>query len=171
ATPPSAPPQEETDARAAVLALMMEMQRGMMSRLDGRAAREWLKLELTTAQLKLLMWLVGVREQPMSQLARVLGIGLPAATNLVDKLVDAGLVTREHSPVDRRVVLVRPSPEGEVQITRLRQVGRDQMRRILAHVPDDDLPTLAAGTRIILEAARRAAAAAQHHTAELDAPR
>lgn len=148
----------ETVSREALLDLMMEMQRHMMSRLEGTAARQWLQLELTSGQLKLLLWLAAVGGQPMSRLAQVLGIGLPAATNLVDKLVDAGLATREHSVVDRRVVLVRASAEGSALVTRLRQIGADHMRRIITYVPNEELRTVAAGTKVLLEATRRAAA-------------
>lgn len=149
----------ESAGKSEQLTLMMEMQRLMMSRVYGGAANEWLRLELTTGQFKLLMWLTGAGAQPMSRIAHTLGIGLPAATNLVDKLVDAALVTREHSSTDRRVVLVQVSPEGEALAGRLRQVHADQLRQILTFVPEQDLPTLCAGTRIMVAALRRCLAA------------
>ncbi|HEX2036761.1 MAG TPA: MarR family transcriptional regulator [Chloroflexota bacterium] len=151
--------REPQDAREALVALMAEMQRLSAQALYCGAAPEWLKLELTTAQLKLLAWLTAVGEQPMSQVARVLGIGLPAATNLVDKLVEAGMVTREHSTADRRVVLVRPSPAGEAQIARLHQTGQAYLEHILDHVRDEDMAVLEAGLRVLIEAIRRATAA------------
>ena len=42
----------------------------------------------------------------VGQLAEVLGVSPPAATRLVDRLVEHGVVERRHDPADRRVVLV-----------------------------------------------------------------
>ena len=159
---PSPPPPAgaETDTGTetdGALAELLEL-RDILFRLGVGGAAAWQKLEMTGPQLKLLMVLAAVGEQPMGQLARCLGIGLPAATNLVDRLVEAGLATREHSPLDRRVVLVRPSPAGEAQVARLREVNREHLRRILELVPPADLPALVQGTRVLLEAGRRAIA-------------
>jgi DNA-binding MarR family transcriptional regulator len=147
--------------REALLAAMTEFQRHMVSRMGGGTANEWLRLDLSIGQVKLLMWLVEVGEGPMSRLAQVLGIGLPAATSLVDKLVDAGLATREHSAADRRVVLVRASEAGAALVTRLRQISADRLRRVVDHVPDDALPTLISASRILAAAAHELAAAEQ----------
>jgi DNA-binding MarR family transcriptional regulator len=138
---------------------MSEMQRCMMARLGPSGAADWLRLELTTPQLKTLFCLVSGGEQTMSHLAHKLGIGLPAATSLVDRLVDAKLVEREHSQTDRRVVLVRPNEAGEQLTTRLRAVHEDQWRRVLEQVSDEDMPVLAAGVKVMLEATRRLAEA------------
>ena len=119
-----------------------DVQRLMMSHVPRAGASAWLSLELSTGQLKLLMWLVGSGAQPMSQIAHVLGIGLPAATHLVDRMLEAGLATREHSPVDRRVVLVQASEAGHELVNRLRQSSREHVRHVLEHVPDESLPAL-----------------------------
>lgn len=141
-------------AREELVDLMMAMQKCVASRLGPADAADWLRLDLTMAQMKVLLWLVTAGEQPMSQVARVLGVGLPAATNLVDKLVDAGMVEREHSASDRRVVLVRPTERGAATVTRLRQVHRDQMRRLLANIPDAALATVQEGIQALLAAAQ-----------------
>lgn len=49
---------------------------------------------------------------PMSALADDLGVSLPTATGLVDRLVRDGLVARTPSDTDRRVVLVGLTPAG-----------------------------------------------------------
>jgi len=48
----------------------------------------------------------------MSELASKLGIGVSAATGLVDRLVERGVLERESDSADRRVVRVRMSPAG-----------------------------------------------------------
>ena len=50
---------------------------------------------------------------PVSDLARYNGTNLPAASRVVDRMVDAGLVSRRPDPSDRRSVLVYLTPKGE----------------------------------------------------------
>ena len=143
--------------RQEALRELLEMQRCMQSRFMPGVASDWIRLELTTSQLKVLFCLAAAGEQPMSQLAHSLGVGLPAATGVVDKLVDAGMVERAHSETDRRVVLVRPSERGLATITALRSVQADALRRILSHIRDEDLPTVRDAVRIMTDAIGRAA--------------
>ena len=51
-------------------------------------------------------------EMTMGDLARRLGVTMGAATNVVDKLVRAGHVSRQRSSDDRRVVRVKLSAQG-----------------------------------------------------------
>lgn len=48
----------------------------------------------------------------MSELADLLGVSPPSASTMVDRLVDKGVLSREHSTEDRRKVVVRISPEA-----------------------------------------------------------
>ena len=146
--------------RAQAVAAMLTFHRQMMSRMTGASASEWLRLDLSSGQIKLLFWLSSAGEQPMSRVARALGIGMPAATSLVDKLVDHGVVTREHSPVDRRVVLVRASDAGHALATRLRQINEGEWRRIMEYVPDTSLPMLCEAIGVLSGAVQQANAAA-----------
>jgi DNA-binding MarR family transcriptional regulator len=137
---------------------MLGFHRLMTARLGAASASEWLRLDLSSAQIKLLFWLASAGEQPMSQVARALGIGMPAATSLVDKLVDHRLATREHSPVDRRVVLVRATDEGHTLVARLRQINEDEWRQVLARVPEEALPALSGAIAVLTKALQEAAA-------------
>ncbi len=49
----------------------------------------------------------------IKQLAQVLLVKAPAASVMVDRLVEMGILTREENPADRREVLVRISPGHE----------------------------------------------------------
>jgi DNA-binding MarR family transcriptional regulator len=51
-------------------------------------------------------------EATPAQLADATGVTRAAMTSRLDRLVDAGLVTREVDPLDRRRVMVRPTPDG-----------------------------------------------------------
>ncbi|HEU5316688.1 MAG TPA: MarR family transcriptional regulator [Chloroflexota bacterium] len=143
--------------RDAVLRELLQMQRCMQSRFMPGVASDWVRLELTTSQLKVLFCLAAAGEQPMGQLAHSLGVGLPTATGVVDKLVDAGMAERAHSETDRRVVLVRPSERGVATITALRTIQGDAMRRILSQIKDEDLATVRDAVRIMTDAIEKAA--------------
>ena len=60
------------------------------------------------------------------QLAEVLGVSSPAVSQLVDRMVEIGMVERRHDTEDRRVVLVDYVP-GMQEIAR-RIVGRSRLQ-------------------------------------------
>jgi DNA-binding MarR family transcriptional regulator len=70
---------------------------------------------------------------PVSRLGAELGLARSSATNLVDRLERAGLVSRAASPDDRRVTLVRPSAAGLAALESFAMVREsDLVRRLLA---------------------------------------
>src|SRR5437588_6971759 len=80
-------------------------------------------------------------DSPMTigQLADALGSGKPAASILVERLVQLALVERAEDPLDRRRTIARVTPQGEELVARLRQGGRDRLRAWLSRLGDDDL--------------------------------
>src|SRR5918999_4608465 len=68
---------------------------------------------LTPAQVKVLLQLGTHRQMTVGEIAAGLTCSMPAASELVDRLVDAGHLVRASDPADRRRVLVTPSPETE----------------------------------------------------------
>jgi DNA-binding MarR family transcriptional regulator len=68
---------------------------------------------------------------PMSHMADELGVALPNATGIIGRLAERGIVTREHEPADRRVVLVALSAEGRALIDEMDSARRDRLRRLL----------------------------------------
>ncbi len=140
--------------RDQVLAAMLAFHRLITSRLGAVTAAEWLHCDLTSGQLKLLFWLTSAGEQPMSHIARALGVSLPTATSVVDRLVEAGILEREHSPIDRRVVLVRASRKGQALAARLRQINEDEWRRIIDQLSDDETGPVYKALQILTRAAQ-----------------
>jgi DNA-binding MarR family transcriptional regulator len=69
---------------------------------------------------------------PMSHMADELGVALPNATGIIGRLAERGIVTREHDPADRRVVLVALSNEGRALIDEMDSARRDRLRRLLS---------------------------------------
>ena len=76
------------------------------------AVSHWLMLELTFAQARALFMLAARKELTVSQLAKLLGVGNPTASILVQQLVERELVTRTEHTTDRRHTIIRLSPKG-----------------------------------------------------------
>src|SRR5215831_2155800 len=113
----------------------------------------WLQVELTVAQLKALFALVDGGPMPIGGVAARLSIGLPAASSLVDRLVDHGLVERREDRHDRRRTLAEPTAAGEALAQQLRQGSREALRAWLERLDRDDLEALTRGLAAVARAA------------------
>jgi MarR family transcriptional regulator, organic hydroperoxide resistance regulator len=100
---------QETPMRSAYLALIQ-----VHEHLTTESNALFRDHGLTSAQFNVLRILIlGPHEGvPCSRIAEELIHRVPDVTRLVDRMLKAGLVTRERSTEDRRVVLVRLTPEG-----------------------------------------------------------
>ncbi len=110
----------------------------------------WLMLELTFAQARALFMLAARKELTVSQLAKLLGVGNPTASILVQQLVERDLVTRTERASDRRHTIVRLSPKGEGIGAGRRKDREKQWQRWLSHLSDDELNALAHGLSAIV---------------------
>jgi len=66
------------------------------------------------AQVQTVMTVRASDEMTISHLAAKLHVSPPSASNMVDRLVDKGVLLRERSKQDRRKVVVRLSEEAAV---------------------------------------------------------
>lgn len=114
------------------------------------AVSHWLMLELTFAQARALFMLAARRELTVSQLAKLLGVGNPTASILVQQLVERELVTRTEHPTDRRHTLVRLSSKGAEIGAGRREAREKQWQRWLSQLSDDELRALAHGLNAIV---------------------
>ena len=126
----------------------------------------WCQLDLTMPQLKALMAVAFESSLTITQIGEALGIGRPGASNVVDKLVQMGLVTRAEDAIDRRRTNVGLSGEGTALMARLRQSGEEAMRSCLELLAEDDLAALARGMTALAEATKRQTASAAGATNE-----
>jgi DNA-binding MarR family transcriptional regulator len=68
---------------------------------------------LTRSQFCFLKLITAKADLQVGELARCLGVSPAASSKSLDKLERLGLVSRETSGEDRRVILLKASPEGE----------------------------------------------------------
>ena len=110
--------------------------------------------DLTHAGFVMLMtlWMTGPRET--RELAAVLRVTKGAVVGSVNTLEKRGLVTRERSDTDRRLVSVALTPEGDALITRVQKTWHALEREVTAVLSADEKRTLAALCRKVAHSAR-----------------
>ena len=67
---------------------------------------------------------------------------MPDATRLLDRMEEAGLVTRERSATDRRLVTTRITKKGRQIVDDLDDAADDQHEKSLGHMSEQQLRTL-----------------------------
>jgi DNA-binding MarR family transcriptional regulator len=72
------------------------------------------------------------------------GVTQPAMTQLVARLVDAGLIARASDPSDRRVVEVSITADGSALLSRRRAARAGRLATMLARLSPEDQAALAA---------------------------
>jgi DNA-binding MarR family transcriptional regulator len=81
--------------------------------------------------------------QRLTLLAAREGVTQPAMTQLISRLEEAGLVRREPSQDDGRVVLVAITEEGRATLARRRAARRERLSSIIAQLSPDHRTALA----------------------------
>jgi DNA-binding MarR family transcriptional regulator len=81
--------------------------------------------------------------QRLTVLAAREGVSQPAMTQLISRLEESGLVRREASPEDGRVVLVVITDEGRAVLARRRSVRSERMAAIIAQLDPEHRAALA----------------------------
>jgi len=76
-------------------------------------------LDLTPAQMHIVLWLGTDGSLTMGALARAVGVTEKTITGVVDRLERDRLAHRERDPADRRVVHVRLAPRGAALYRRI----------------------------------------------------
>lgn len=114
--------------------------------------------ELPVAQLRLCIMLRD-GAQPMSAVSRELGISLSAVTQLVDRLERAGMVERVAEGGDRRVKLLKLTPDGLAIMHARRECRIGQVRRALEPLPENTVSEIVSALRQLESAAAAVASA------------
>ncbi len=149
------------------LARVADLLRAAMRVVRGGQVAEWTDLDLTMAQVKVLFLLHHEGPLRTGHIAARLDVKLPTVTSTVDGLVKRGLVQREDDPHDRRIVIVRLTPEGSALMERLQQGRQARLVALLAQMQPHEVAALEEGLRALIRAAEAStepAAATQSHT-------
>jgi len=117
----------------------------------GPDVPEWVAQELTFGQMRLLFLLSKHGPSPMSRIAEWLGIGLPTASGVVERVERHGLVSRRHRLDDRRVVDCQLTDAGRHLIDEISGMRLEMVRRILGVLTDDEQAEMARLIALVLE--------------------
>lgn len=109
---------------------------------------------LTPAQVKVLLHLGHRERMTVGEIAAALVVSMPAASELVDRLVEAGHLVRTADPNDRRRVLVAATPEARRIGAELRELRRAQLRHALDQLAPEERPAFARSLRALVTGLR-----------------
>jgi DNA-binding MarR family transcriptional regulator len=119
------------------------------------------------AQAKVLYVVMAAGRLRMSELAARVGIGTSSASELADRLVEMGLLERNHAADDRRQVVVSATAAAVALLERFRELNQRQLRELLEQLDGDELDVIDRSLEVFGRALdRRAAMAADHSTTD-----
>ncbi|MBI2866146.1 MAG: winged helix-turn-helix transcriptional regulator [Chloroflexi bacterium] len=98
-----------------------------------------LLMELTMPQLRTLLLLFGLGPLRMGDLASTLSVALPTATSLMTKLEEKGLATRQHTSLDRRVVLCSLTEQGRREAEKIWRIRLEHLDMLTSALDEREL--------------------------------
>lgn len=87
----------------------------------------------------------------MSKIGECLMMPKPHVTVIVDKLIDAGFVTRQNDPDDRRVIKISMTPKGLTNFEAMKRNTVKILKSRLLLLSDEDLETLLSASMKVRE--------------------
>lgn len=96
----------------------------------------------TMMQYSTLAFLKQHKNVPMREVASEFSLSKSSATQLVERLVNAGFVNRINDQDDRRIVRLTITSEGEQHLRDMKKRFRNKMEKILSKIPEQDLKEL-----------------------------
>jgi len=108
-----------------------------------------LKINLTSAQIKLLTCFSNKAELTMTELSNNLAVSMPTMTAMVDRLVNSKMVERERDNTDRRVVRVKLTKTGEKTLRKLTRIRRKEMEKILMNLSGEEMESYLTSIEVV----------------------
>jgi DNA-binding MarR family transcriptional regulator len=119
--------------RKSIGSLLGRIKVAMMAALDDELAadRRLAALELSAAQFSVIASLAGEERKSASDLCRGISYDAGAMTRMLDRLESKGLIRRNRSPEDRRLVYLELTDEGRAAYPRMRELALAVANRFL----------------------------------------
>jgi DNA-binding MarR family transcriptional regulator len=136
----------------------------MMQRLISDHAPEFTEVGVTMAQAKVLYVVLAAGHLRMSELANRLGISPSSASEIVERLVELGLLQRAEDADDRRQVVITTTPDAVALLERFRELNQRQLRELLGRLDADELEVVGESLEIFHRAIDRGAATTDPNT-------
>lgn len=131
---------------------IMERMRAIARDVSSRQQQVLMQADLTMAQFKALLAIAKDGDPSVSLVAKELNIGMPSASQVVERLVKAGLVERRPHPRDRRVTQCVLSTAGQ-ELSRRLESGPRTLREWLERMDAESVTALERGLGALAEQA------------------
>ena len=109
---------------------------------------------LTLTQIKTIAFLYHHGEATITELATGLAVGLPAVSEMIDRLEDRGFVERAVDDRDRRRVVVNLTSESDSVARRIHDLRREQVRLALSRLHPGERASFLASLRVLADVLR-----------------
>ncbi|MDQ0177588.1 MarR family transcriptional regulator [Bacillus chungangensis] len=113
---------------------------------------EWVKLDISMTQMKVLMLLNKEKEMKVSDVAEALHTSLSNMTGILDRLEGMQFVERFPSPIDRRSVLVRLTDKANQIFINLLASGHEKLQQAAATLTEEEKTIVKDGLRLLANA-------------------
>lgn len=145
--------------RAALIARAAAARARFLSGIRQSTLPDWLSVDLTMPQWKVLMTLHAGEAATVGELAQALRVRLPTISGILDRLEAHGLVQRASDTRDRRVVRVQLTDSGTQLAGRLVRIGQQRFEEALAPLDEGELAIVVRAFELLARSAERAARA------------
>lgn len=106
---------------------------------------------LTHVQTVLLRYLFDKENATVSAIADYMGVTMAAVSSLIDRLVKIGLLNRNRSESDRRVVYISLTPTGRVAIENFLIRHRERMKQLFSKMGQENTELYLKAQKILLD--------------------
>jgi len=114
-----------------------------------RGGLEGAQKDISRPHFAIMTRLDELEASPVSEIGKRLLIPKPQMTHLVDKLIRLGLVERLPDTQDRRIINIALSDKGKITLQKCRKSVRNNMRKKLSCLKDEELEELSVSLRKI----------------------
>ncbi len=118
---------------------------------------EWMKLDLSMPQMKILMLLNNKGPLKVSDIARHLSASFPNTTGLLDRLEHADFIERIPDSSDRRSVMVHLTDNAKEIFRSIYKKGHKKLKRSLQIMTSEEKEVVKAGLELLAHALKTSA--------------
>lgn len=138
-----------------VLEHIADLHQRIYATLLSSLTENWMGIDYTMPQLKVLLCLYIHGPYRMGDLAGTLAVSTPTATGIVDRLVGRGDIERSHDSDDRRVVTCYLTGQGQQHVSALWLAKFEVFRELFGTLTPEELDVVARAEEVVLKAATR----------------
>ena len=143
--------EEGSISRKVNIQELMNVCRMLFSLLPAATVSEWVTLELSLAQVDMLIWLFNREITTTEDIANQFGMGLPTASHLIDRLTQVGLVACSEDTGDQHDTFVALTRRGKELSESLWVSLQRRAVALFQALDEDDLIALTKGFQALTQ--------------------